>query len=124
MYWITVGAQPTDTVRSILSHEGVLLMKHLMGGVKKGAFDQAEAERRFAAWKQQRQATVDAQKATMASKKEEALKQRLADEQAKNKAKAEQVAKKKAELAAAKAEAEAAAVAAEAPAETEAPAAE
>ncbi len=111
LYWVTVGAQPTDTVRSILSHEGVMLMKHLMGGVKKGAFDQAEAERRFAAWKQQRQATIDKEKASMATKNEEAAKARLEAEQAKNKAKAEEVAKKKAAAAAAKAEAEAAAVA-------------
>ncbi|MCC8117592.1 MAG: 30S ribosomal protein S16 [Bacteroidales bacterium] len=119
LYWVNTGAQPTDTVRAILSHEGVLLMKHLQGGVAKGAFDQAEAERRFNAWKQARQAKIDKDKATMASAKEEAAKARLEAEQAKNKAKAEAVAKKKAEAAAAKAEAEAAA----APAE-EAPAAE
>ncbi len=44
LYWVNVGAQPTDTVRSILSKEGVLLMKHLQGGIKKGAFDAAKAE--------------------------------------------------------------------------------
>ncbi len=123
LYWVNVGAQPTDTVRSILSQEGVLLMKHLQGGVKKGAFDEAEAQKRFDAWKQKKQAAIDALKSSMADKKELAAKQRLEDEQAKNKAKAEVVAKKKAELAAAKAEAEAAAAAAEAPAE-DAPAAE
>jgi len=115
LYWVNVGAIPTDTVRSILSNEGVLLMKHLQGGVKKGAFDEAEAQKRFDAWKAKKQATVDSMKASMASKKEQAVKERLADEAAKNKAKAEEVAKKKAEIAAAKAEAEAAAKAAEAP---------
>ncbi|MDE7153342.1 MAG: 30S ribosomal protein S16 [Muribaculaceae bacterium] len=120
LYWVNVGAQPTDTVRSILSNEGVLLMKHLQGGVKKGAFDEAEAERRFAAWKQKKQAQIDAVKVSMATKKELAVKEALEAEQAKNKAKAEAVAKKKAEIAAAKAEAEAAA----ADAEAEAPAAE
>ena len=109
LYWLNVGAQPTDTVRNILSQEGVLLMKHLQGGVKKGAFDEAEAEKRFAAWKQKKQAAVDAEKTSMATKREQAAKQRLEAEQAVNKAKAEAVAKKKAELAAAKAEAEAAA---------------
>ncbi len=122
LYWVNVGAQPTDTVRNILSHEGVLLMKHLQGGVKKGAFDEAEAQRRFDAWKSKKQAAADAFKATLDSKSEQAAKQRLEDEQAKNKAKAEAVAKKKAEIAAAKAEAEAAAAAteeaAEAPAES------
>ncbi len=125
LYWLNVGAQPTDTVRSILSHEGVLLMKHLQGGVKKGAFDEAEAQRRFEAWKANRQAAVDAAKANMASKKELEDKQRFEAEAAKNKAKAEEVAKKKAEIAAAKAEAEASAAAeAAANATEETPAAE
>ena len=109
LYWVNVGAEPTDTVRTILSKEGVLLMKHLMGGVKKGAFDGAEAQRRFDAWKAKKQAAVEAVKSSEAAKKQEAAKQRLAEEEAKNQAKAEAVAKKKAEIAAAKAEAEAAA---------------
>jgi len=126
LYWVNAGAQPTDTVRNILSQEGVLLMKHLQGGVKKGAFDEAEAQRRFEAWKQKKQAAVDACRNSLASAKEQEAKKRLEEEQAKNAAKAEAVAKKKAELAAAKAEAEAAAAAEAAPAEesTEAPAAE
>lgn len=124
LYWVNVGAQPTDTVRTILSNEGVLLMKHLQGGVKKGAFDEAEAQRRFDAWKVKKQASVDALRTSMADKKEQATKARYEAEVAKNKAKAEAVAKKRAELAAAKAEAEAAKAAeesneapAEAPAE-------
>ncbi len=116
LYWVNVGAQPTDTVRTILSNEGVLLMKHLQGGVKKGAFDEAEAQRRFDAWKAQKQQSVDKLRASMADKQELDAKNRFEAEVAKNKAKAEEVAKKKAEAAA---EAEAA----EAPAE-EAPAAE
>ncbi len=119
LYWVNVGAQPTDTVRTILSNEGVLLMKHLQGGVKKGAFDEAEAQRRFDAWKAQKQQSVDKLRASMADKQELDAKNRFEAEVAKNKAKAEEVAKKKAEAAAAAAEAEAA----EAPAE-EAPAAE
>jgi small subunit ribosomal protein S16 len=122
LYWVNVGAQPTDTVRTILSEEGVLLMKHLQGGVKKGAFDEAEAQRRFDAWKANKDAKVAAMKSSMASKRELDVKQRLEAEAAKNKAKAEAVAKKKAELLAAQAaeQAEAAAPAEE----TEAPAAE
>jgi len=125
LYWVNVGAQPTDTVRSILSNEGVMLMKHLMGGVKKGAFDEAEAKKRFEAWKAKKQQTIDSLKASMASKQEIALKERLDAEKAKNAAKAEIVAKKKAELAAAKAAEEAAKAAEEVAAATEeAPAAE
>ena len=122
LYWVNVGAQPTDTVRSILSKEGVLLMKHLQGGVKKGAFDEAEAQKRFDAWKAKKQQAVDAVKVSMASKRELDAKKRLEEEQAKNAAKAEIVAKKKAELAAAKAAEEAAKAAEEAPAEEAAPA--
>ena len=127
LYWVNVGAQPTDTVRSILSNEGVLLMKHLQGGVKKGAFDEAEAQKRFDAWKASKQQAGDKLKVSMASKQEIAEKERLEAEKAKNAAKAEEVAKKKAELAAAKAAEEAAKAAEEAPAaeeEAEAPAAE
>ena len=51
LYWVETGAQPTDTVRNILKSEGVYMMKHLRGGVKKGAFDEATAEKRFEAWK-------------------------------------------------------------------------
>ena len=123
LYWVNVGAQPTDTVRSILSDQGVMLMKHLQGGVLKGAFDEAEAQRRFDAWKAKKQQSVDAQKVAMANKRELDAKARLEAEQAKNAAKAEAVAQKKAEIAAAKAAEEAAKAAAEAPAE-EAPAAE
>ena len=47
MKWLNVGAQPTDTVRSLLSREGVLLKKHLLGGVKKGAFTEEVAEQKF-----------------------------------------------------------------------------
>ena len=123
LYWVTVGAQPTDTVRSILSAEGVMLMHHLNGGVKKGAFSQEEAERRFNAWKANKEAKVNAIKTSVANQRELSAKQRLEAEEAKNKAKAEVVAKKKAEAAAAAAaaQAEEAAPAAD---ENEAPAAE
>ena len=119
LYCATCGAHPTDTVRNILSNEGVLLMKHLQGGVKKGAFDEAEAQRRFDAWKSKKTAAAAAFKSKLADEKASDAKKRLEDEQAKNKAKAEEVAKKKAEIAAAaaEAEAEAAANAEEAPAE-------
>ena len=46
LYWLMTGAQPTDTASRILSYKGVLLKKHLLEGVKKGAFDEAAAEAR------------------------------------------------------------------------------
>ena len=126
LYWINVGAIPTDTVRNILSREGVMLMKHLQGGVKKGAFTEEEAQKRFEAWKAEKQAKLDAIRNKVRDDKKAADKKAIAEETKKNEAKAEAVAKKKAEIAAAKAEAEAeAAKAAQAEAAAEeAPAAE
>ncbi|MCD8044937.1 MAG: 30S ribosomal protein S16 [Tannerellaceae bacterium] len=120
LYWLQVGAQPTDTARNILSSEGVLMKKHLLGGVKKGAFDEATAETKFQAWLKDKQNAVQAVKDKNAAAAEADAKARLEAEKAANKAKAEEVAKKKAELAAAAQED--AAEEAEAPAE--APAAE
>lgn len=48
--WLNNGAQPTDTARAILSYKGVMLKKHLAGGVKKGAFTEEQAEEKFNAW--------------------------------------------------------------------------
>ena len=120
LYWLQTGAQPTDTVRNILSWEGVLLKKHLLGGVKKGAFDEAEAERRFNEWKAAKEAKIVKTKEQIAAEKQAAAKARLEAEAAINKAKAEELAKKKAEAAAAAAEAAAAAATEEAPAAEEA----
>ena len=116
LYWLEVGAQPTDTVRNILSREGVLLMKHLKGGVKKGAFDEAAAQRKFDAWKADTQKGL--QKVAEAEKKakNDAAKKALEAEKQVNEAIAKKVAEKKAAAAAAAAEA-AAPAAEEAPAE-------
>ena len=110
LYWLNVGAIPTDTVRNILSREGVLLMKHLEGGVKKGAFTKEEAQRRFDAWKQEKNAKLEAVRNQERENKKAAVKAALEDEVKKNEAKAEEVAKKRAEIAAAKAAAEAEAI--------------
>ena len=45
--WLMKGAIPTDTVRAILRFKGVLYRKHLQRGVKKGAFTQEEADKRY-----------------------------------------------------------------------------
>ncbi len=123
LYWVEVGAQPTDTVRNILKNEGVYLMKHLRGGVKKGAFDEAAAQSKFDAWKSAKEKGFDAIRETEAKAKKEAVAKELDAEKKINEAIAKKVADKKAAEAAAKAEAEAAENAAEeAPATEEAPA--
>ena len=124
LYWVEVGAQPTDTVRNILSKEGVYMMKHLRGGVKKGAFDEAAAQAKFEAWKNDKQKGLEAFEAKKAAEKKAAAEARLQAEKKVNEEIAKKVAEKKAAEAAAKAEAEAAQAPADAPAEgtTETPA--
>ena len=109
LYWVECGAQPTDTVRNILSGEGVFLMKHLRGGVKKGAFDEATCEAKFAAWKADKQKGLEAFEAKKAAEKKAADAARLDAEKKTKEEIAKKVADKKAAEAAAKAEAEAAA---------------
>jgi small subunit ribosomal protein S16 len=58
LYWVETGASPSETVRSILKHEGVYLMKHLRGGIAKGAISEAEAEKKFEAWKLEKESKV------------------------------------------------------------------
>ncbi len=48
--WLQKGAQPTDTVRRILSFKGVLFLKHLLRGVGLGLFDEATAMEKFTKW--------------------------------------------------------------------------
>ena len=106
--WIGNGAQPTDTVRNILSNEGVYLMKHLKGGVKKGAFTEEEAQKKFQAWKDAKVKGTEAAKAVVADAKKKAAAAALEAEKKVNEAIAKKVAEKKAAAEAAKAEAEAA----------------
>ena len=119
MYWVGVGAQPTDTARNILSREGVYMMKHLQGGVKKGAFDEATAQAKFEAWKTAKVSALNGVKSAEEQAKRDDKKARLEAEKEVNAAIAKKVAEKKAAEALAKAEAEAAAnaEATEAPAE-------
>lgn len=97
LYWLQVGAQPTDTVRNILSDEGVLMKKHLLGGVAKSAFDEAEAEKRFEAWMNSKLQASQKLKNKDEEAQRAAEKARLDAEKEVNKAKAEALAKKKAE---------------------------
>ena len=121
--WLNVGAQPTLTARRLLSYEGVLLRKHLAGGVAKGALTQEQADKKFADWKAEHDGKVAAKKQGL-DKAATAAKKAAHEAEAKvNEARAEAIAKKRAEAeeAARKAAEEAAA---EAAPEAEAPAAE
>ena len=102
---------------SIMSHEGVYLMKHLLTGVKKGAFDEAEAQKRFEAWKKDKQNGLKAIADKAAADKKAADAARLAAEKKVNEEKAKALAEKKAAEEAAKAAEEAAKAAEEAAAQ-------
>ena len=117
LYWLNTGAQPSDTCRRILSYEGILLRKHLnggvakgaisQGGVAKGAISQEVADQRWNAWKAERDAKVEAKKQNLKKSDNEARRESLNAEAKVNQERAEAISKRKAEEALAKAEAEA-----------------
>jgi small subunit ribosomal protein S16 len=72
--WLQNGAQPTDTAKNLLSYKGAMLKNHLVGGVRKGALTQEQADAKFAAWV--------AEKATKISDKEAGLSQAQSDAKA------------------------------------------
>ncbi len=122
LYWLQTGALPTDTVRTILSGEGVCLKKHLLEGVKKGAFDEETANAKFEAWLETKKLTLQKVKDSVREQKKSTSKARLDAEKEVNKAKADVLDKKKADKIASetKAKEEAAAVVAAAKAKEEA----
>lgn len=111
LYWVECGASPSDTVRSILKREGVYVMKHLKGGVAKGAFSEIEAERKFEAWKTEKESKLNNVKREAADKARAEMKKRLELETKVKEAMSAKVAAKYAKAAAE--EAKAAEVAAE-----------
>ena len=94
LYWVNVGAQPTDTARAILSYKGVLYKKHLEGGIKKGAFDETKAEELFAKWAEGKEAKIEGKKSGLAQSKDEVKKAALAAEAKKKADKAAAIAAK------------------------------
>ncbi len=94
--WLLKGAQPTDTARSILQHEGVLLRKHLQVGVLKGAITQEVADSRFEEWKGSKTDRKATAADTLAQQKDADKKAKLDAERKVNDARAEAIAKKNA----------------------------
>jgi small subunit ribosomal protein S16 len=92
--WLQNGAQPTDTCRAILSYKGVLLKKHLLEGVKKGAFDEAEADKRFNEWMKQNEEKIDSKKSKLEKAQDDDKESRIEAEKRINDARAAKLAKK------------------------------
>uniref|UniRef100_UPI004048D71C hypothetical protein n=1 Tax=Algoriphagus sp. TaxID=1872435 RepID=UPI004048D71C len=108
--WLLNGAQPTDTVKAMLSYRGVMLKKHLQIGVLKGAISQEQADAKFNAWLSEKDTKIEGKKDQLATAKADARKAALAAETAKNQARIDAIKAR-----------EAAAAAAAAPAVEEAP---
>jgi small subunit ribosomal protein S16 len=77
LYWVETGASPSDTARSILKREGVYLMKHLKGGIAKGAITETEAEHKFEVWKQEKESKKSNVKREIADQARNEMKKRM-----------------------------------------------
>ncbi len=122
--WLMNGAQPTDTVKAMLSYRGILYRKHLQIGVIKGALTQEDADKKLEAWTKEKGVQIEGKEKVIADKKAADKQERLAAETKVNEARAENIRKRQEEAEAAlKAEEEAKNPQPEAAAE-EAPAAE
>ena len=96
--WLMKGAQPTDTVRAMLSYKGIMMKKHLLSGVAKGAFSEEEAEKRFEAWLAEKENKVDAQRDVIVKAAKSAAAEKLAAEKAVSDARAAELAVANSEL--------------------------
>lgn len=86
--WLMKGAQPTDTCRAILSYRGVMMKKHLLEGVKKGALTEAQVEQKFNKWLQEKESKVSGKKERLSSEKTKKASDRFKAEVAAKEAKA------------------------------------
>ena len=80
LHWLQVGAEPSDTARAILKYTGAIYHNHLLNGVRKGAMTEAEAQKRFDAWHNEKQAKIQAKRDGLDAAAEKELKDRLAAE--------------------------------------------
>ena len=90
--WVMKGAQPTDTARAILSYRGVMMKKHLLEGVRKGALTDEQAEAKFEAWTNEKESKIQNKVESLASADAKAKSDRLAAESEANKARAAAIA--------------------------------
>ena len=90
--WVLKGAQPTDTVRAMLSYRGVLYKKHLLNGVKKGALTNEQVEERFNAWLEEKESKIQGKREKLSADSKAAAEKALALEKEKNEARAKELA--------------------------------
>jgi small subunit ribosomal protein S16 len=99
--WLMNGAQPTDTVKAMLSYRGIMLKKHLQIGVIKGAISQDQADSKLADWLKSKDAKIQTQRDDLAKSKADSARTRREAETKIKEARAEAI-RKKAEVAATK----------------------
>jgi small subunit ribosomal protein S16 len=92
--WLQKGASPTDTCRAILSYKGVMMKKHLLDGVKKGAHTEEQAEAKFQKWISDKEGKVSSKKDKLAKESSDAKASKLKAETAVKEAKAAKIAAK------------------------------
>ena len=90
--WLQKGAVPSDTARAILSYEGVMMKKHLLEGVKKGAHTEADVETKFTAWLENKQGKIDKNITGIAANADKLKAERMKAEAEKNAARAAAIA--------------------------------
>ena len=93
-HWLMNGAQPTDTVKAMLSYRGVMLKKHLQIGVVKGAITQEQADAKWEEWMKGKEAKIQGKKDTLAQTKQDQAKARREAETKVKEARAEAIKKK------------------------------
>ena len=96
--WLLKGAQPSDTARAILSYKGIMMKKHLMVGVAKGAFSEEEAQERFKTWMENKEAKITEKKDDLKKVALDTEKAALDLEKAKNTERANAIALKKSDI--------------------------
>ena len=101
LQWLQNGAQPSDTVRSLLSREGVMMKHHLLKGVTKGALTLEQAEAKFDAWMAEKQNKLRSKLSEKDQKARDLKKSLVAAEVKKNEERAQAISRKRAEAAAA-----------------------
>lgn len=92
--WLLKGADPSDTVRAMLSYKGIMFRKHLQVGVNKGAITQEAADTRFDAWMQEKDAKLQGNADSIAKKKADEKATRMAAETKVKEARTEALRKK------------------------------
>lgn len=93
-HWLMNGAQPSDTVKAMLSFRGIMLKKHLQIGVIKGALTQEQADSKLADWVKAKETKIQAKRDTLAQSKQAQAKARKEAETKVREARAEAIRKK------------------------------